>query len=241
MIATMTARLPRSVHRRLHRHPEAYSLIELLVAITIIAVLGIFAVTSIRASREAALQAASINQLRQIGVACFAYAADHNSRLPVNTNTDGSILATHGPGMTKGAAPRKLFSRYDWPGMGDGYTNYLASPDALYSPFARAFASRTKDQFYTVPVRRIGYVAYTTVLEDTLGRLPNWKLNGDPRAILYSDFYSKAMAQEYDYTSSFCTFLYLDGTVRKFTLEEIDSYRQQYPKHTVGAFAAEFK
>jgi prepilin-type processing-associated H-X9-DG protein/prepilin-type N-terminal cleavage/methylation domain-containing protein len=61
---------------------EAFSLIELLMAIAIITLLAGLLVPTIALVRRAALETSCRNNLRQVGLASFAYAGDHEGLLP---------------------------------------------------------------------------------------------------------------------------------------------------------------
>jgi prepilin-type N-terminal cleavage/methylation domain-containing protein/prepilin-type processing-associated H-X9-DG protein len=77
---TKLADLPR-------RHRRAFTLVELLVAVAIIAVLAALIAGGLPKIRERGRQAASINNLRQIGAGFFLYAGDNDYRLPGHIET----------------------------------------------------------------------------------------------------------------------------------------------------------
>lgn len=68
--------------------PGGFSLVELLVAIGIVALLASIILTAIPILRERGKQASSLNNMRQIGLAFFGYATDHDLDLPRRA-TDG--------------------------------------------------------------------------------------------------------------------------------------------------------
>lgn len=63
-----------------------FTLIELLTVIAIVAVLAVILLPAIRNVRETSLRTACSINLRQIGTAISAFAADHNGRLPGEKN-----------------------------------------------------------------------------------------------------------------------------------------------------------
>jgi prepilin-type N-terminal cleavage/methylation domain-containing protein/prepilin-type processing-associated H-X9-DG protein len=62
--------------------PAAFTLIELLTVIAIIGILAAILIPVVGRVREAAKTSKCISNLRQIGGAAYAYAADHGDRLP---------------------------------------------------------------------------------------------------------------------------------------------------------------
>lgn len=61
---------------------RAFTLVELLVAITVVALLAVLAIPAINQSLLRAKQAASLSNLRQLGMAMLAYASDNHMNLP---------------------------------------------------------------------------------------------------------------------------------------------------------------
>jgi len=64
------------------RQQQAFSLIELLMTIAIIALLAGMLLPAISLIRRAAQETSCRNNLRQVGLASFAYAGDHEGHLP---------------------------------------------------------------------------------------------------------------------------------------------------------------
>jgi prepilin-type N-terminal cleavage/methylation domain-containing protein/prepilin-type processing-associated H-X9-DG protein len=74
------------------RRKQAFTLIELLIVIAIIGVLMGLLMPTISSAREQARRATCTANLRNIGAALAAYAADHDRKLPYFTDTCGAWL-----------------------------------------------------------------------------------------------------------------------------------------------------
>ena len=66
----------------LARAASAFTLIELLVVIAIIAILAALLLPAMARAKDKALDTRCMNNLKQLGVAIFAYAGDHDEKLP---------------------------------------------------------------------------------------------------------------------------------------------------------------
>lgn len=80
----------------MHRHPcadrrEAFTLVELLVVVAIIAILAAILLPSLSQARSAARKAQCASNLRQIGIACVAYAGDHDDFLVSQKLASGAV------------------------------------------------------------------------------------------------------------------------------------------------------
>ncbi len=78
--------MPRFAYRR------AFTLIELLVVISIIALLIAILLPALQAARRAAQRTQCASNLRQIGLALYAYAQDYDQHLP-STSWSGSLAS----------------------------------------------------------------------------------------------------------------------------------------------------
>jgi prepilin-type N-terminal cleavage/methylation domain-containing protein/prepilin-type processing-associated H-X9-DG protein len=66
---------------------RGFTLVELLVVIGIIAVLAVLAFPAIKGAQERTLRGKTVANLRQIGAALFAYAAENDMRFPLARGT----------------------------------------------------------------------------------------------------------------------------------------------------------
>ena len=87
---------------RRSEHQPGFSLVELLVAIAIIAVLAALAIPAIAGAQERSHSVACLGQMRQIGSAVLLYAQDNQGRFPRSGHSAGP---NHEPGWAASIAP----------------------------------------------------------------------------------------------------------------------------------------
>lgn len=111
--------------RRIHK----FTIIELLVVISIITILAALLMPALKSAREKTKQIACISNLKQIGTGLASYATDYNDFLPVIIRSDGSIKDCD-------TAYLRASSAYSgWIGYGALYDlDYIGNGRILYCP-----------------------------------------------------------------------------------------------------------
>jgi len=71
----------------------AFSLIEILVVVTILALIAALAYPALRSGMERARRTQALNHLRQIGLACSGYMVDSEGTFPGSSHTGNSWMA----------------------------------------------------------------------------------------------------------------------------------------------------
>lgn len=81
--------MARNAHPPQRLHRRGFTLVELLVVLAIVTVLAGVIIAALAGVRASARRAACASNMRQIGTALFAYAADHRGGLPPTSHTTG--------------------------------------------------------------------------------------------------------------------------------------------------------
>lgn len=92
--------------QRIQKKPHGFTLIELLVVISIIAILSSLVLAMIPQVKMEARRTASLNNLRGLGAALYAYANDNDNKIPNRVKTEGldkwpGLLLPYVGGSTK--------------------------------------------------------------------------------------------------------------------------------------------
>jgi prepilin-type N-terminal cleavage/methylation domain-containing protein/prepilin-type processing-associated H-X9-DG protein len=141
-----------------HRQ-KAFTLVELLVVIGIIAILIALLLPALKKAREQAITIQCLSNLRQLGLAAQTYVADHQGKLPYNyiQNVDGtwemydSVVAALFSEGYLGKGPLLPVTR-GGPGRAD--------PGPVYGPPAlRCPAARDEFSTETVTINTRGYTS----------------------------------------------------------------------------------
>jgi prepilin-type N-terminal cleavage/methylation domain-containing protein len=120
------------MHRRNRRFHPAFTLVELLVVVAIIALLIGVLLPALSRGREAARLATSMANMRQITVAAVAYAHQHHDNWPVINLYDEKVV---GPNLV-------AFNSWNWGGKtsddywkSNGPINYITADKRVLNPW----------------------------------------------------------------------------------------------------------
>ena len=208
-----------------------FSLIELLIAIAIIAVLASLLFGSLSSTRRKARVAESVANLRSIVTATHLLATDNNGKIVLYgdlitpTQTQGTTVATRGNQI-----PRALFAKTSMLGghSGGTNTNYLADSRVFHNPRLRNFtAPFDATQGYGLAPdgkQNIGYFYYSLPgIPDPSNRAPltvkGQLLSNDRmmtswgRTPLYSDIADSTLQKTYDLDGDEIVVGHLDGSI----------------------------
>ena len=117
------------------RLQTAFTLLELLVVISVIALLLALLLPAIGRARESALSTMCSNHQRNLGLGITMYADDHDGQMPpIETGLDEyAPIALHVTKYLRVPGQQQL--RADWSGLGLLFTgDYVSLPEAFYCP-----------------------------------------------------------------------------------------------------------
>ena len=193
---------------------RAFSLIELLVVMAIIALLIGMVLPALAAARNAASSTQCLSQMRQIGLATQLYAQEHNERLPRSTHSAlvyrempwGYALSPYlGQGKYSGPGPR-------WDALFDGiYRCPQDDRENKWSYGKSVWFELTEAEIYEIDKNFNGQI-YPTVLH-----VPN-----PSKTVLYGELGSGSMADHI-----MAHFWYMNGSV------EVDVTRHSHASNYV--------
>lgn len=207
----------------------AFTLIELLVVLAVIGVIIALVFPALRRGKQNSMMVMNIHNLKQIGVAYLLYAGDHNGEIPhgIRHNT-GLKGPWFGSANAFGAPARRLFSKSNsrWGINAEGDTDYLTSPDPLYSPLRKTAVQRPSGTFSTDG--QYGYVfMYSPAFQPLIPELINEHTMYGARMPICSDYFGDTYKNA-DFISDTGAALYLDGSVRTFPQAELDSSKRDF-------------
>ncbi len=141
---------------------RAFTLVELLVVMAVIALLVGLLLPALGASREAGRSAACLSNLRQCGIALAAYAADEAGRLPLAydyNHPSGRFVewdfATDYSGPQPTVRPGLL-----WQGRGDGRVQQCPSYDGRSNTIADPYTGYNYNTSYLGGFRQFGQIDF---------------------------------------------------------------------------------
>lgn len=128
-----------------------FTLIELLVVIVIVVILGALLFTQARRASGSAQRTKCIGNLRSVGVAYHAYAADHNGRFPAPPNGEDCF----GAYIWDASASRLLSPERG--GFGEDAFDYVENTKIFFCPAQKVYGYPSPNPSF--PWAREGYYA----------------------------------------------------------------------------------
>src|SRR5258708_13010348 len=82
------------MHHRDHQPPRAFTLLELLLVVALIAILAALILPAVSKAKAKAKRVQCLNSLKQIGLAFHSFGHDHGDKFPmqVSTNIGGAVV-----------------------------------------------------------------------------------------------------------------------------------------------------
>ncbi|WOO42141.1 type II secretion system protein [Rubellicoccus peritrichatus] len=148
----------------LRNHRPAFSLVELLVSISVLAILGAIAISTTLSALDSSKATDGVSKLRSIGTAMNLYAVDNSGYLPGNGST-GPLWegqqATYDPSRS-GRLVRELAPYLDYPELDTNYLNEDFIPIAYFDavPESSLGSSRIYIMNEIVTVNDIEYTPF---------------------------------------------------------------------------------
>lgn len=214
---------------------SAFTLVEILVVIAVIAVLSALLVTASKTAMGAVNGATDVSNLRTIGLACLNWANDHNGKFPGYGWEAERCRYTEDVGANGNSIPRKLLPKSSPFGGTDFGGEYLSSCDVFYSPSVAGMKDRTKGAYFTNSsgTEMIGYYNYSLPHpeDQILGptEVPrtgyyNHRLTDDPKVFRFCSLFPSVVSAYGlgPYTSKNLYVLRLDGAVRTIPYKEFE-------------------
>lgn len=208
-----------------HRPSRAFTLIELLTVIAIIAILAAILIPVTASVRLSGLQAKNISQLRGIGMATLLFAQEHRDRVPQYNFQNGVADNTRGHDASWRSPARALFPA-NTPGMPGqhplGNGDYLPDASIFYSPLLAGleFSGKEKKFYQNGGQAILGYYLYSFPPVPTPGRNPvvvngqllsNESTRAWGRTPLYSDCLEPVSSQ-FGLRGNKISVIHLDGS-----------------------------
>lgn len=199
------------------RPSNAFTLVELMITIAIIAVLVGLGVTASSRAMTMARQATCANNLRQLHLILSNYATENNGLMPAgkNNNVNGSLSSW--------MIVVQVYMGWDFPIANQ--KNAFLCPEARKTfpggKARRTYAMNTAGTDGTIPIRPVNYPqpGQVAFLMDAVS---NGVPDGDSRSVFGQNDYTSCT----DYRHDEClNVLFLDGHVEPFTAAQGDTLR----------------
>lgn len=148
------------------RNPTAFSILELLIVIAIIALVVSLTIPSLARVREKAQQIKSMANLRSHSAVLSSYAGDWQDSLPHVSDPLATATILRGGGVTVSIPYFKLFNTWNV-ALADQYYSGDALPDAMNVPWKQPYPPTTFYYYGDCFIARPDYWNYSTRRSDT--------------------------------------------------------------------------
>ena len=215
---------------------SGFTLMELLVVITIIMLLAAILLPSLQRAREKARGAVCMSNLRQIGLAIIMYAQDWDGNAPPGTSQDGykggsDVITTYGPDGAGGGMkiPRGKMNlgHLCWEYIPEGSAKVLFCPCRM-----KAFDVQAGGFCTALDEGSSAYVAYVYRAPDYLSSPPYtfrrayYDVYRDRKLCIVSDIFAKGCQAEAH--GGYLNLLFLDGHIKTTNQVPADDGSQLY-------------
>lgn len=221
-------------------HPKcrAFTLIEILTVIAVIAILAAILLPAMGSIRERANETKSASNLRQIGVAMQLYAQNNNGLLPANlsdddgvwfialteflqhdTNNSGQLTDIYRCPTYVGLPGWEEKSATDWTQLGYGMSYVMVGSPFSGWPWYDSATQTGNASTYQAPLNRIEEPGNTILVAEHDGW--GWGLHAGNLSSRRGEYETPYRAHRHGDRANY---LFVDGHVSSLTLDQLEPY-----------------